>query len=290
MEPSLKLENEERKTMRTRTPFLLLAIVGAFLWTMPGHAESIQDVHRVRIIVASDSILSTIVASLLPSHRYAVHTVLPPGQCPGHYDVKLSDIERMKKADVVVSFRGMPYMGGPGRANGEWLSVDAGERNWMVPDSYLRGMEGVAGRLSRKYPEDGDAILKSMSTVKDRVRTASDALKERVVRAGIAGKAVIASSMQKETLEWMGFVVVGEYGRPEAMSVKDIARLSRMGKERHVILVVDNLQSGPDAGKGVAETLGVPHVVLTNFPSEKGYIPTLAENVDAVLKAVPQRR
>jgi zinc transport system substrate-binding protein len=50
-------------------------------------------------------------------------------------------------------------------------------------------------------------------------------------------------------------------------------------------MVVDNLQSGPDAGKGIAETLRVPHVVLTNFPSEKGYLATLRENVDAILTA-----
>jgi zinc transport system substrate-binding protein len=50
-------------------------------------------------------------------------------------------------------------------------------------------------------------------------------------------------------------------------------------------MVVDNLQSGPDAGKGIAETLGAPHVVLTNFPSEKGYLATLGENVNAVLAA-----
>jgi zinc transport system substrate-binding protein len=277
--------------MGTKIACLLLAVVAALTWPAAGYSKGRDgNGQPIRTIMTSDSILSTIVASLLPSHRYTVHTVLPPGQCPGHYDVKLSDIERMKKADVVVSFRGMPYMGEPGQANGEWLSVDAEGRNWMVPDSYLRGMEGVAERLARKYPEDSGVIFKNLYAVKNRTKTESDSLIERVTRAGIAGKTVIASSMQKETLEWMGLVVVGEYGRPEAMSVKDIARLSRAGKERHVVLVVDNLQSGPDAGKGIAEALGVPHVVLTNFPSEKGYLPTLAENVDAVLKAGQQRR
>jgi hypothetical protein len=30
----------------------------------------------------------------------------------------------------------------------------------------------------------------------------------------------------------------------------------------------------------------VPHVVLSNFPSEQGYVATLKENVEAVLAAV----
>jgi zinc transport system substrate-binding protein len=106
---------------------------------------------------------------------------------------------------------------------------------------------------------------------------------------GLFGKPIIVSSMQKEVLEWMGFRVVGEYGRPEAMSAKEVVRLSKIGRDQQAIVVVDNLQSGPDAGKGIAETLGVPHVVLTNFPSEKGYLATLRENVDAVVAAVMRK-
>jgi zinc transport system substrate-binding protein len=93
--------------------------------------------------------------------------------------------------------------------------------------------------------------------------------------------------MQKEPLEWMGFRVIAEYGRPEAMSAREVVRLAKTGRDQHAILVVDNMQSGPDAGKGVAETLKVPHVVLTNFPSEKGYLATLRENVDSVIRAAP---
>jgi zinc transport system substrate-binding protein len=84
----------------------------------------------------------------------------------------------------------------------------------------------------------------------------------------------------------MGFQVVAEYGRQEGMSARDVVRLAEVGKGRKAIMVVDNLQSGPDAGKGVSETLKVPHVVLTNFPSERGYLATLEENVDALLSAV----
>ena len=55
-------------------------------------------------------------------------------------------------------------------------------------------------------------------------------------------------------------------------------------------MVVDNLQSGPDAGRGIAEALGVPHVILSNFPSENGYLATLGDNVAAVLAAAGSNR
>jgi zinc transport system substrate-binding protein len=63
-------------------------------------------------------------------------------------------------------------------------------------------------------------------------------------------------------------------------------RLAGIGKKNRAVLVVDNMQSGPDAGRGIAETLAVPHVTLTNFPSEKGYLATVEENVKTVLKVL----
>ncbi|HVP78874.1 MAG TPA: hypothetical protein VMV04_13380, partial [Thermodesulfobacteriota bacterium] len=62
-----------------------------------------ENAKTARSIVASDTLLSGMIASLLPPNRYSVEAILPPGQCPGHYDVKLSDIEKMKKADLTVS-------------------------------------------------------------------------------------------------------------------------------------------------------------------------------------------
>jgi zinc transport system substrate-binding protein len=147
----------------------------------------------------------------------------------------------------------------------------------------------LATELSKRLPEDKDEIMIRKENTVRKVKAGANLLVEKIKLTGLFGKSIIASSMQKEVLEWMGFRVVGEYGRPEAMSLKEVVRLSKIGKDHHVIMVVDNLQSGPDVGKGIAETLGVPHVVLTNFPSEKGYLATLRENVNAVLAAAMQK-
>lgn len=264
--------------------FLTMAVLGVFL--CPSTMFSAANAKPLRSIVASDTILSGMLSSLLPPGRYSTEAILPPGQCPGHYDVKLSDIERVKKADLIVSFKGMPFMAKADSVKKKQLQIDAGGRNWMAPDSYIHGLATLAQELSQRYPEDQEEIKRRKEETVRRAKTEANGLVERIKKAGIHGKAVIASSMQKEPLEWMGFRIVGEYGRPEAMSTRELVRLSRIGRDEQAVAVVDNLQSGPDAGKGIAETLGVPHVVLTNFPSEKGYLPTLSENVEAVLSAI----
>ena len=277
--------------MWTKTKLFLAIVAIALLGLSTTYSNTSNEANAkiLRGIVTSDTILSGMIASLLPPNRYSIEAILPPGQCPGHYDVKLSDIEKMEKANLTVSFRGMPFMDKAGLGGRAQLLVDAGGRNWMAPNSYIYGLGILADELSKRFSEDKDEILRRKEETVRKVKTGANSLIEKIKRAGIFGKPIIASSMQKEPLEWMGFRVVGEYGRQEAMSTREVVRLLKIGRDQHAIMVVDNLQSGPDAGKGIAETLGVPHVVLTNFPSEKGYLATLGENVDAVVAAVMRK-
>ncbi len=277
--------------MLTKTTTFLVIMVIAFVFFFAGCSKSSKDgnAQTMRYIVTSDTILSGMVAALLPPNRYSVEAMLPPGQCPGHYDVKLSDIEKMKRAALTLSFKGIPFMNKTVLEVRAQLLVDAEDRNWMVPDSYIYGLSLLADGLSKHFPEDRDEIMRRKNDAIREVRAEANTLTEKINKRGGIGKPVIASSMQKQTLHWMGFHVVGEYGRPEAISAREVVQLSKIGKDQRVIAVVDNLQSGPDTGKGIAEALGVPHIILTNFPSEEGYLVTLGENVNKMLSAVAQK-
>lgn len=272
-------------TKNIKAILVLLSALAVCLTACPDIVCADQS-RTMRRIVTSDTILSGMAQSLLPAGRYQVEAILPPGQCPGHYDVKFSDIEKMKKADLVISFRSMPYLekaapGGSGR-----LVMDNRGRNWMTPDAYLFGLERLAEELSARFPADRNAIFERKKETVRMLRAETQKIQRQARKAGFAGRAVLASSMQKEPLEWMGFTVAGVYGRPESLSVRDMVRLLNLGRKRGVVAVVDNLQSGPDTGKGLAETLARPHVVLSNFPDERGYLATLQENLNALIRAL----
>jgi zinc transport system substrate-binding protein len=269
-------------TGTTRYSTIALAIA---LFFSAGCQKKALD--REKSIMTSDTILSGMVFSLLPPGIFSVSAIMPPGQCPGHYDIKLSDIEKVKRADLVISFRGMPFMAKA--ETGNHCVVDAKDHDWMAPKSYVVGLEIIAKELSARFPEHKTRITTQLAAAIHEVTETSERLRDEIRKAGITCEPVIASSMQKETLEWMGFRVVGTYGRPEAISAKEIVQLSCLGRESKAVAVVDNLQSGPEAGKGLAEELHVPHVVLSNFPSEKGYLATLSENVDAMIAAVRKK-
>src|SRR4030042_1402627 len=155
--------------MSTKTKWFLAIMAMALGCVSTGCSNKSKDgdAKIVRGIVTSDTILSGMIASLLPPNRYSIEAILPPGQYPGHYDVKLSDIEKMKKADLNVSFSGMPFMDKAGLDVGAQLLVAAGGRNWMAPDSYIYGLGVLADELSKRFPEDKDEI---MSRKEDMIR------------------------------------------------------------------------------------------------------------------------
>jgi zinc transport system substrate-binding protein len=263
---------------------IILMLLGALSAGCQKSALNEQTKDKIRI-VTSDTILSGMSESLLPSEFFAVAAILPPGQCPGHYDIKLADIAKVKRADLVLSFLGMPFMKHAEVDENRQLLIDAKDRNWMAPDSYVTGLDFLADKFSERFPEHQQQISTRREHAILEVSEWNRSLSDRIKRAGVSRKSIIASSMLREPLEWMGFRVVGEYGRPESISVKTIAALIRIGRAQKPAMIVDNLQSGPEAGKGIAEALGAPHVILSNFPSEKGYAATLSDNVDAVLAA-----
>jgi zinc transport system substrate-binding protein len=58
-----------------------------------------------------------------------------------------------------------------------------------------------------------------------------------------------------------------------------VKELVDKGREGKVTLIIDNMQSGKDAGAGIAEELGSARVILSNFPG--GY-----ENTETWEKAI----
>lgn len=264
-----------------------LLLTGIFIVT-PGKAGADNAKARV-LIITSDTILSGMVEALLPEHKYRVAAILPPGQCPGHYDVKISDIEKMQKADLVISRRGLPFMDKTDTGASARLVIDADQRNWMAPQSYIFGLNRLAAELTMRFPEESIEIARRKEALIHRISDEMQNLTERIGKANLNGRAVLASAMQKEPLEWMGLRIAGDYGRPESISARDLTKLLKVGKEQNIIAVIDSLQSGPDTGKSIAHALRRPHIILNNFPTERGYLSTLKDNVDAVLTALERK-
>jgi zinc transport system substrate-binding protein len=219
-------------------------------------------------VVAGTSLVEDIVLDLT-SGRVAMVTITPGSSCPGHTDIKATDMAFAANADVALVHQfqvNMPHVKSMLAAANPHLRVEvlAIRGTWTIPSVQEEATRRLAEILAAVRPPWQAEIRQRAAARVERIAAGRARAQQQL--APLAGKAVLAAAMQAEFVRWAGFTVVAEYGRAEDLTPRDLVGLMEAARGKHVIAVVDNLQSGPDAGRPLADELRVPHVVLTNFP------------------------
>ena len=240
---------------------------------------------RIRV-VASTTLISAIVQAV-GGDRFAVTTIAPAGLCPGHFDLKPSDVTAANNARLILNHGWEAWF--PALEKG---IIPPGPRrvtlvtqgNWMIPDLQKRAAAEITALLMELDTARADTYR--LAAVRYEADVDSAAAAARTLLDGKTLPPVIAAEQQSPFVAWLGFHVVATYGRAEDFSAQEMTRLARVAIDSGVKLIVDNLQSGPDAGKPLAEALKVKHVTLTNFPLEGSYRQSLLDNATALARAV----
>jgi zinc transport system substrate-binding protein len=240
---------------------------------------------RIRI-VASTTLIGAIVQAI-GGDRFAVTTIAPAGLCPGHFDLKPSDVAAANNAGLILNHGWEAWYPALEKAiipPGPRRVTLATQGNWMVPDLQKQAAVEIAALLAEVDTARADTYR--LAAARYGADVDSSAAAARAMLAGRELPTVIAADQQTPFLRWLGFRVVATYGRPEDFTAQELTRLARMASDSGVKLVVDNLQSGPHTGKPLADGLGAKHVTLTNFPLHGSYRQALLDNADALARAV----
>lgn len=240
---------------------------------------------RIRV-VASTTLISTIVQSI-GGDRFAVTTIAPAGFCPGQFDLRPSDIAAANNARLIMNHSWEAWYPKLVKAiigKGPRRTTLATPDNWMVPEVQKQAADEIAALLAEVDPARADTYRLNVERYKADVDSAAAAAKARL--AGLSLPPVISCDLQAQQVRWFGFRVIATYGRPEDFTASGLTELARVAQDSGVKLVVDNLQSGPDAGRPLAEALRIRHAVLTNFPLGAGYAEALLANADTLAKSL----
>jgi len=251
--------------LQTRLLRVLLLLALAVLMGVPAYAAG-----PIRILVGTTLIED--IATDLGGGRLGTRTLIPGSACPGHSDLRASDVSFAGEAQAVLIHdwqQSMPMLLALRRAAPEAqskLRVLSASGNWMLPERQAEATTAVGKLLAELVPADAKDIQARTKARQGRIAALSSRLKARAVQAGLPGTRVICDVMQRPLLEWLGCVVVAEYGRFEGMNPRQLAEVMSKAKAGKAVLVVDNMQSTGGSGKALADDLGAGHVVLTNFP------------------------
>jgi len=254
--------------MRPQKIIALFVLLGISLSLISLNLTSIKAEESKPVVVTTTSVLASIVKDLA-SDYVDVQYIVSPSICPGHYDVKPSDIELIRDASLILA-HGMEWHG--------WLRELINTANQTgdlhVPIYNVTGPWNTPPALSSMYSKVA-SILEStlgidletrLSKCLEAINAVDEELSEIAKENGFNGTPVVVMQWQSAFVSYLGFKVVASYGPPEFLSSSDILEIEENATKYGAKLIIDNLHSGVSVGEKIASDVGAVHVVLINFP------------------------
>jgi zinc transport system substrate-binding protein len=250
-------------------------------------------------VVTSTSLIASLVERV-GGNRVDVVNIIPPAQCPGHFDVKPGDIQRLAEADLFLlhGWQGEMFAQDViASANNPDLTVVTVDieglgSDWMTPPGQLAATDKITDALCQVDAENCSVYQESATEYKDKVVTKEAEIKAKLNQVSPSGVDVMCADMQAGFVEWAGFNIVATYGRPDSLSTQLIKELADKGRAEKVTLVIDNLQSGQNAGVPIAMDIGCQRIILSNFPggfdNTETWEKAIDRNVELILEAIAQ--
>lgn len=230
-----------------------------------------------RSYVLGSTLLEDIVSDLTTG-RAKTRLLISGSACPGHTDVKASDLVFAANAQgIYVHPRQMtlPSLTQLFAAKEQLRTRTHGigvSGSWLIPDVQIQASRAVAKTLVQGETSDfSDAVYARLQKRIERIKDFSEGLEP--VRTRFHGKPVVSALMQKDFVSWCGFSIAATFGGAESMNPKILAEIIAFARKRRVIGVVENLQSGKEAGLPIAEELKIPRAILSNFPGSDDNVP-----------------
>jgi zinc transport system substrate-binding protein len=281
-----------------RGKILLGVLVAALVGTLGAVLALSQHAQPSTDIMTGSSFITSIIQDLTDG-KLKTRTIIPPGVCPGDYDVKPGDIQALadSKALFIHNYQ-QNYgniAGAVEAANNADLAITVLNvtGNWMVPTVQAEGVSKIAQALGEIYPENAAYYQGNATERIQAILAYGEQVRNRLLGAGVQGVKVICAAMQEGFVRWVGLNVVATYGRPEELSPGDVQRLINQAEDAGVALVIDNLQSGSTTlGAALQQDIEAVPVTLSNFPggleNTETWEKAIDKNVALLLAALNQ--
>ncbi|MDR2695675.1 MAG: metal ABC transporter substrate-binding protein [Deltaproteobacteria bacterium] len=274
--------------LRSAAFVVLLGVCSLLPLPARGAPESLR-------IVAGTELIADIARDLLGGSA-RILTLVPASSCPGHHDVRAADLAFISKADAVILHewqrRQKPIADAIQAAgNPAGPSFVGPALSWLIPENQIAASRSLAALFSAMPGVNAKRVADKLAQRLGRIAETVAAYEKAL--APYAGSPVMASLMQADFVRRLGMNVVADYGRAEDSSPGSLMRLVEAGKKSGVRVVVDNMQSGAEAGAPLAGEIGAAHVAFSNFPlfvqDVPDYETLLRHNCDLLAAALKGR-
>ncbi len=226
----------------------------------------------------------------------AIISLAPPGTCPGHFDIRPSQVDRLRRCRLLLrfDFQGSLDEKLQGHTEGG-LSIHEIKPPGSLcePQSYLAACRQVAEALTAANLPTVQDFAPRLHRIEQRIDAAAARMHARIRDAGLAGRAVLCSEHQAGFCRWLGLKVVGTFRGGDTALLGELDEAISAARSTGVTLVIGNQPEGRLAADALAERFAATVVILDNFPAqpkdEGTYDDMLRDNVDRLVAAATSR-
>jgi zinc transport system substrate-binding protein len=222
--------------------------------------------------------------------EFRVASLLPPGSCPGHFDVSPSMLDTLAHAKLMLRFAFQASLDDKlhhFRDNGLTITAITSPEGLCLPSTYAVACRNVCEALAEAHPEGAERYRRRLAEVESRMDALTAEMRSEVERRGLAGARVLSSGHQSHFSRALGLEVVATFTGREAAGFKELERCLDAGRHSDIRFVIANLQEGVMLAEPVAHRLGAAMVVFSNFPMMQGDETTFDALVRRNLAALP---
>lgn len=245
-------------------------------------------------VVTSTSLIASIVQRV-GGDLVDVVNIIPPAQCPGHFDVSPGDIQKLADTPLFL------YHGWQGETFTEDLIATADNPdltavkldlagNWMTPEVQIEAAAAITNSLCQVDAANCATYQQRSGQYADAVLAKGAEVQASIASANLSETNVLCAEMQTGFIVWTGLNLIDTYPRPGVLTAQMSADLVDEGRAESVTLIIDNLQSGADGGAGIAADIGCQRIILSNFPGgfddTETWEKAMDRNIELILEAV----
>lgn len=277
-----------KNTVTLILEFILISIVAI--------SCSSQTNNKSPVVAVTTSYLECAARDIIGDDISIVRLV-PPGLCPGHFDIAPGIIKELKNSSVLLRFDFQNGIDKKVRAIApKALIIQAipAPEGLCIPESYRQVVQKTYEGMCAAFPDEKSIFDGNLEKAHNKIKDIETELKHKIMESGLKGVKIIASGHQSFFCRWLGLDVVAEYSGADSMS--PIALQSLLDKESNaeVKFVVANLQEGGQMSEAIASRLGLPLAVFSNFPAmtpnENDFYSLIRNNLNKLLANQQKRK